>query len=156
MKFVLAALGVASVSSVKISRWGYDHDHPHPGFQATWDEFDGNWSYKRQMPENPLGPGSGDDQFQFSMLKNYAVEGATEDGYPTGEFYLTPATAWMAAKEVVETHLGLKGQANEDYLNKYFDKTWRHFDTADNGKIEPERMSGFFRFLCSNMQITLH
>ena len=62
----------------------------------------------------------------------------------------------MAAQEVVETHLGLKDKAKEKFLNKYFDKTWRHFDTADDGKIELDRMSGFFRFLCNSMQINLH
>ena len=41
-------------------------------------------------------------------------------------------------------------------MDKYFDKTWRHFDTADDGEIEVARMSGFFRFLCANMQINLH
>ena len=62
----------------------------------------------------------------------------------------------MAAQEVVGTHLHLEGKAKTDYLDKYFDKTWRHFDTADDGKIEAARMGGFFRFLCGNMQIVLH
>ena len=99
MKFTLAAIGV--VSAVKIQRWGYDKDHPHPGFNAGMDKFDGNWSYNREMPDNYLGPGSGDDQFMFSMYKNYAVEGATPDGYPTGEFYLNYPSAFMAAHEIV-------------------------------------------------------
>mmetsp|Transcript_32419 Transcript_32419/g.49590 ORF Transcript_32419/g.49590 Transcript_32419/m.49590 type:complete len:157 (-) Transcript_32419:59-529(-) len=156
MKFILATLGLATVSCVKLERWGYDKEHPHPGFQATWDGFEGNWEYKRDIPDHFQGAGSGDDQFMNSMIKNYAVEGATDDAYPTGEFYFTHLTAWMAAREVVETHLGLTGQAREDYLDKYFEKTWKHFDTADDGKIEPSRMGGFFRFLCGNMQITLH
>jgi hypothetical protein len=42
------------------------------------------------------------------MIMNYAVEGA-KDGKPTGEFYFTPLAARMAANEVVQTHLGLKG-----------------------------------------------
>ena len=90
------------------------------------------------------------------MLKNYAMEEATAEGVPTGRFYFNQNAAWMAAQEVVETHLGLKDKAKEAYLNKYFDKTWRHFDTADDGKIELDRMSGFFRFLCNSMQIVLH
>merc|ERR1712025_109878 len=76
---------------------------------------------------------------------NYAVEKA-KDGKPTGEFYFNPIAARLAGNEVVETHLGLKGDALNDYMDKYFDKTWRHFDTADNGEIEVARMGGFFRF----------
>ena len=92
-----------------------------------------------------------------SMIMNYAVEGADEDTHkPTGEFYFTPLAARMAGNEVVATHLGLKGDALNAYMDKYFDKTFRHFDTADAGKIEAMRMSGFFRYLCANMQITLH
>ena len=49
----------------------------------------------------------------------------------------------------------LEGKPAEDYLTQNFDKTWRHFDTADEGKIEAERMSGFYRFLTGNMQINL-
>ena len=91
-----------------------------------------------------------------SMLTKYAMEGSTPDGHPTGQFFFNKMSALMAAQEVVETHLGLKGKAREDYLDKYLDKTWDHFDTAGDGKIETERMSGFFRFLCANMQIDLH
>ena len=90
------------------------------------------------------------------MIKNYAMEEATPDGHPTGEFYMNKAGAFMAAQEVVETHMGLKGEERAAYLDKYFDKTWKHFDTADDGKIETDRMGGFFRFLCANMQINLH
>ena len=84
------------------------------------------------------------------------MEEATPDGHPTGDFYMNYMSAMMAAQEVVETHLGLTGQAKQDYIDKYFESTWKHFDTADDGKIETDRMGGFFRFLCANMQINLH
>ena len=89
------------------------------------------------------------------MVKNYALEKTTPDGKPTGNFYLNYSAALSAANEVVETHLGLKGKDKDDYIKQYFDKTWKHFDTAGDGKIEVDRMSGFFRFLTANMQIQL-
>ena len=124
-------------------------------FTANMQGHEGHWTYERSAPDMFQGAGSGDDQFMNSMIMNYAVEKA-KDGKPTGEFYFSPIAARLAGNEVVETHLGLKGDALNDYMDKYFDKTWRHFDTADNGEIEVARMGGFFRFLCANMQITLH
>ena len=90
------------------------------------------------------------------MLTKYGFEASTPEGKPTGEFYFNYTAALMAAQEVVETHLGLKGDAKQKYLDQYFDRTFRHFDTAADGKIEADRMSGFFRFLCGAMQINLH
>ena len=155
MKF---ALFLAAASAVTLERWdrNYGEKNPHPGFGADMDGFDGRWYYHREIPANYGGPGSGDDQFIYSMLKNYAMEEATPDGHPNGNFYFNYTAALMAAQEVVETHLGLKGDEKQAYLDKYFDKTWKHFDTAADGKIEFDRMSGFFRFLCANMQIVLH
>ena len=46
-----------------------------------------------------------------SMIKNYAMEKATPDGHPTGDFYFNKMSALMAAQEVVGTHLKLEGQA---------------------------------------------
>ena len=91
-----------------------------------------------------------------SMITKYALEVAKPTGEPTGDFIFKYPNAKLAAYEIVGTHLGLTGQAADDYLNQYFDKTWEHFDTASDGKIEAARMSGFFRFLCGNMQINLH
>ena len=91
-----------------------------------------------------------------SMLTKYAVEESTNEGKPTGRFFLRYENALQASYEIVGTHLGLHGKEAQNYLNEYFDKTWKHFDTAGDGKVEVARMSGFFRFLCGNMQINLH
>ena len=133
--------------------------NPHPGFNAGHDDFEGSeglGAYERVTPEQFSGPGSGDDQFMNSMITNYALEESTDLGKPTGNFVFKYNNAKMAAWEIIGTHLGLKDKAADDYMNQYFDKTWKHFDTAADGKIEAARMSGFFRFLCGNMNITLH
>ena len=116
---------------------------------------EGKGAYEREHPSNFQGPGTGDDQFMFSMIKNYALEEANEDGKKTGKFIFKYNNARLAAGEILDTHLGLKGKQADEYMNKYFDSTWRHFDTANDGKIEADRMSGFFRFLCGNMNIDL-
>ena len=137
----------------------WDKKNPHPGYQANHDDFEGlegYGKYDRQVPDHFSGPGSGDDQFMNSMITNYAVEEATPEGKPTGKFVFRRENARQAAIEIVGTHLGLHGKEAQAYLDEHFDKTFEHFDTAGDGKIEAARMSGFFRFLCGNMQITLH
>lgn len=102
------------------------------------------------MPERFTQGVATDDQFMNSMIGNYAHEKATDTGTPTGDFYMNFGAAKMGAYEVLKTHLGLEGQAAEDYLEKYLNKTFDHFDVNREGKIEAARMSGFYRFLCSN------
>ena len=144
---IISAL-VASSSAISLERKG--------DFHPFEDGFEGHWTYNRVAPEHFDGPGTGDDQFMNSMISNYAMESADKDGNPTGQFYFNHITAFTAASEILKTHLNLEGKAADDYLDKYFDKTWEHFDTASDGKIETARMGGFFRFLCANMQINLH
>ena len=71
-----------------------------------------------------------------SMIKNYASEGANEDGAPNGTFWMSEATTDAAAREVLGTHKGLKGQELEKYLDTYFAKAWAHFDVNKRGQIE--------------------
>merc|ERR1712226_621200 len=98
----------------------WDKDHPHPGYPAGQDGFvgkEGLGAYNRKIPDNFQGPGSGDDQFMNSMIDKYALELATPDGKPTGNFVFKKVNAYMAAQEVVATHLGLHDKANTDYLD---------------------------------------
>ena len=177
MKFALIAI-IGSIAAVQLESRPMDNDDfvvlrssldghpvktvwndkkPHPGFEANHDDFEGYeglGNYDRQVPAHFSA--DSDDLFMRSMINNYALELTTPEGKPTGNFVFKKTQAFMAAQEVVGTHLKLQGKAKEDYLNKYFDKTWEHFDTALDGKIEASRMGGFFRFLCGNMQINLH
>ena len=165
MRFSIAVALLASAQAVKV-KWGgiatvWDDDNPHPGYEAGHDDFEGKeglGEYDRdpRIPERFGGPDSGDDMFMWSMITNYALELASPDGKPTGQFVFKPQHAKMAAYEILDTHMGLKGKDAEDYLAKYFDKTFAHFDTANYGYIEADRMPGFFRYLTGNMQIDLH
>ena len=105
------ALLLAATQAVSLDRWdrNWDKDHPHPPYGADLDGFEGRWFYHREIPDNFDGPGSGDDQFMNSMLTKYAMEGSTPDGHPTGQFFFNRLAAGMAANEIAETHLGLKG-----------------------------------------------
>ena len=154
---IISAL-LASTSAIKLEQeFSSSSRNPKkPDYYPFEDGFEGHWSYNRVSPDHFDGAGSGDDQFMNSMIMNYAMESATKDGTPTGQFYFNHITAFTAAAEILKTHLGLEGKAADDYLDQYFEKTWDHFNTADDGKIEVARMGSFFRFLCANMQINLH
>ena len=91
-----------------------------------------------------------------SMITNYAFEKSTPTGQPSGVFVFRPKDARYAAYEILDTHLGLKGKDASDYLDKYFDAAFRHYDTAGTGEIEVDRIGGFFRYLTGNMAINLH
>ena len=155
---LIAATAAVSLKWDKI-KTDWNEKNPHPGFQANHDDFEGLeglGKYDRVIPAHLGGPGSGDDMFAWSMINNYALELTTPEGKPTGQFVFKPSQAKQAAYEILDTHMGLKGKDAEDYLDKYFDKTFAHFDTANYGYVESDRMSSFFRYLTGNMQINLH
>merc|ERR1711934_650337 len=119
--------------------------------------------YERQVTAHFSG--DSDDIFMRSMIKNYAVELRTDTetlddgtkigGEPTGKFMMTEANALGAAKEVLNTHKGLSGDALSAYLDTYFAKAWAHFDVNQTGSIEVIKMPQFCRFLASDQSLSL-
>tara|TARA_B110000305_G_scaffold55972_1_gene61795 strand:+ start:140 stop:622 length:483 start_codon:yes stop_codon:yes gene_type:complete len=107
----------------------------------------------------------GDDIFMRSMIKKYAVEERTDSetlddgtkigGEPTGKFMMTKSTTLAAAKEVLNTHKGLSGDALASYIDTYFDKAWAHFDVNKGGDVEVIKMPQFMRFICSDQYMSL-
>ena len=63
--------------------------------------------------------------------------------------------ALLAAQEVLATHGQLSGKEQETFLDANFDKTWAHFDMANEGKLSVEVMAPFFRYMLGNMQFSL-
>ena len=114
---------------------------------------DGQHGYDRTVPENFSS--DADDIFMRSMIKNYAVEGANDDGVPSGVFWMSEATATAAAQEVLATHKNLKGQELEKYLDTYWGKAWGHFDVNKSGHIEVIQMPQLMRFLASDQYMSL-
>jgi len=90
-----------------------------------------------------------------SMITKYATELSTNDGKPTGQFVLKKSEALAAAKEVVDTHMSLKGKEAADYLAANFEKSWEHFDSKPDGWIDIARGAQFMRFLTGNNMIDL-
>ena len=158
MKFsvYLLLISLASGHKLMITK-SWDKEHPHPGYPADYSGSAGGelGAYQRKIPDNFDGPGSGDDQFMHSMIKDFAVEEATPEGKPTGKFYMGKREALDGAHRILKEHMNLEGGPALDHLDENFAKTWDHFNTGGDGKLEVSRMGGFYRYLCGNSMIPL-
>ena len=132
----------------------------------AWESVkDGAEDGKYERVITPNFSADDDDIFMRSMIKKYAVEKRTDHeelddgtkvgGEPTGTFMMTKGTSLAAAKEVLNTHKGLSGDALASYIDTYFDKAWAHFDVNKDGSIEVIKMPQFMRFICSDQNMSL-
>ena len=90
-----------------------------------------------------------------SMIGRYAIEGRDDDGNPNHQFYLDEEQARMASEEVAATHLHLQGQALKNYMDANFMDAWNYYNTANDGKIEADRMTTFFRFFTHDANLNI-
>ena len=90
-----------------------------------------------------------------SMIMKYAAEEKTEDGAPSGNFFMNEASARAASAEVLVSHLNLAGADLKSYLSTYFPRTWAHFDVNGSGFIGVEVMPQFVRFIASDQTLQL-
>jgi len=96
-----------------------------------------------------------DDLFMRSVIMKYAAEEKTEDGAPSGNFFLNEASTRALASEVLSTHKGLKGADLKEYLGTYFPRTWAHYDVNKTGFIGVEVAPQFMRFVASDQTMQL-
>jgi len=85
----------------------------------------------------------------------YAAEEKTEDGAPSGNFFLNEASARAASSEVIGSHNALKGDDLKEYIKTYFPRTWAHFDVNKTGYVGVEVMPQFVRFIASDQTLQL-
>ena len=157
--FTIAALVMTAANAVKfIGRYDKGYTHPGKGFPGWYDEFPGTEEgapeYTREMPVH-FDDKHLDDMFMNSMISKYAMEGRNKDGSKNGKFYLDHDSGYQAAEEIVHTHLGLSGEALKNYLISYYDEAWEYYDVNRENKIEADRMSTLFRYLCKNAALNI-
>lgn len=121
-------------------------EKPYPYWM---DGFGGYHTYKRDTPDR--FEEEADDTLMRSLYKNYATEGE-KDGLPNGHFWVTKADGKRVAKEVVQTHLGLKGDKADGYLNENFASIWAKYDVNEEDRVEIDRMPMFLRAICGNAE----
>jgi len=117
----------------------------------------GPYGYEREIPERFSN--DDDDIFMRSMLNTYATEtnsaGADEKPVPSGKFVMSKAAMKEAAGEVLCTHKKICKDGIKDYMEKYFDKAWKHFDVNETGAIEVIKTPQFMRLLASDQWMPL-
>ena len=159
MKFIaLALLGLAAATHI-------EDPEKTPPYNAWESVKDGAKDGKYERVTTAHFSADSDDIFMRSMINKYAVElrtdtdtlddGTKVGGEPTGKFMMTKSTTLAAAKEVLNTHKGLGGDALSAYIDTYFDKAWAHFDVNQTGSVEVIKMPQFMRFLCSDQYMQL-
>ena len=84
--------------------------------------------------------------FMGDLIKKYAFEGG-KPGPSNGTFWFQYEGSRAAAKDVLKSYLHVDDQGAEDILCDNFEKTWKYTDVNNSGKIEADRMPGFFRDL---------
>jgi hypothetical protein len=52
-----------------------------------------------------------------SLIGKYSIETRNDDGEKTNKFYLDLPNAYAVSKEVVGTHLGMKGAKADGFVN---------------------------------------
>ena len=115
----------------------------------------GEWrdAYERKIPGNyEVSEGHEHvDEFTANIMKNYATEGVTK-GKPNGYFFITKDQAKKLAKEVVDSHLGMKGDDAKLFLKKKFEETWEHYDVNNEGTIDAQWASPLMRSMCKSVK----
>merc|ERR1712072_521893 len=127
MKYTVLLALFATVEAVKINDYFFARDIG----RGTLDK-----KYER-VPPTRFSADS-DDLFMRSMIMKYAAEEKTEDGAPSGNFFLNEASARAASAEVLGSHKGLKGGDLKEYVKTYFPRTWEHFDVNKAGFVGVE------------------
>ena len=93
-----------------------------------------------------------DDRLVNSAIANYALEGNT-GGKPNGNFYVTKGDMKSMAKEVVGTHLGLKGGARDSYVNERFPDLWNTHDVLRKGFLNADEAPVVLKSLVGNVEL---
>merc|ERR1712227_20579 len=162
IKLIMKTIAIAALLGLAA---GIQKTEPTPPYNAWESVKDGAEDGKYERKITAHFSADADDIFMRSMITKYAQEERTDTetlddgtkigGEPTGKFWMTQATTLAAAKEVLNTHKGLSGDALSAYLDTYFAKAWAHFDVNQTGQVEVIKMPQLMRFLASDQNLSL-
>ena len=104
--------------------------------------------YVRQFPEG--FDEDSQNQFMHHILAEYALEQKDSNGKPSGQFLMNKKWTQVAAREVLQKHKKLEGEALDKYMNQFFGRTWEHFDVNEAEVLDASDMPAFMKYLCSD------
>ena len=91
--------------------------------------------------------GADEDEIMDNIFSRYADEGRTPSGHKTGQKLLMKDNAKLAAGTILEAAHKLTPDEVPEYLEKYFEDSWAHFDQNHEGWIRYEETHTFQRYL---------
>ena len=141
MKFLAFALGATALQI---------NGEPKEKFPHWMHGFGGYKTYMRDVPDR--FETEADDTLMRSLYKNYATEGQKKDGTPNGHYWVNKKNAEAVSREVIATHLGLKGGDADGFIKENFESLWTRYDVNEDGFLEIDRMPAFLRALCGNAE----
>ena len=71
------------------------------------------------------------------------------------QFFIDRKGAEQEGKELVKKNLKLEGEALDDYMNRNFGEIWDHYDVLNQGQVEIEQMSSFYKKLLKDFTIQI-
>lgn len=109
--------------------------------------------YSRKYPDefNEDSP----NKFMHHILSEYALEEKDDKGAPSGNFLMNKKWTQVAAREVLQKHKKLDGEALDKYMNQYFGRTWEHFDVNERGMLDALDMPAFMKYISSDQSLEL-
>ena len=110
-----------------------------PGFPPSGD---------RKLPERFQGQVG--DNFMGEIVSKYAMEGGKAQGKPNGDFWFEWDGAEKASAQVLQDYVHIDSEEAQSIICDKFKATWEHFDVNNSGKVEADRMPGFFQHLIGN------
>ena len=88
-----------------------------------------------------------------SIIERYSHElKDPKTNQPSGKFVVERDNAFAIAREVVQTHLKLSGDALESYINGNVPEAFDKWDVNKEGHIEAERVPTFLRSIVGNVE----
>lgn len=108
--------------------------------------------YDREVPGRFSA--ESDDRLMNSLISKYALEG-NSNGKPNGHFFLNREGVTAVAKEVVQTHLGFKGEKLNSYLKQNLPGLWERYDVMGEGNLDADRVAVLLRQLLGQVEIAI-
>ena len=71
------------------------------------------------------------------------------------QYWIDEGHAKTVAEELVGEKKGLKGDDLKKYMDDQFPELWTHFDVNNQGLVEIERMSQFYKMLLHDMTMEI-
>ena len=94
--------------------------------------------------------GADEDDIMDKVIKKLAVVGRDSTNNKTGQLFLSKDKMRRAGEIILEATHKLKQEEVPQWMDKYFEDTWSHYDQNKEGYLRYEESHTFMRYLMNN------